>query len=33
MVVDAIDNFNSVGNLDLAFEDSDKEQLAEFILS
>ena len=32
-IVDAIDEFNSVGNLDLSFEDSDKEDLAEFILS
>lgn len=32
-VINAIDNFNSVGNLDLNFEDSDKEELAEFMLS
>ena len=32
-VVDAIDNFNSIGNLDLNFEDKDKEELAEFMLS
>lgn len=31
-VVNAIDNFTSVGNLDLNFEDSDKETLAEFML-
>lgn len=31
-VVDAIDNFNSVGNLDLNFEDADKETLAQFML-
>ena len=32
-VVNAIDNFNSVGNLDLNLEDADKEDLAEFMLS
>ncbi len=32
-VVDAIDNMTSIGNLDLNFEDSDKETLAEFMLS
>ena len=32
-VVNSIDNFNSIGNLDLNFEDSDKEELAEFMLS
>ena len=32
-VVNAIDSFNSIGNLDLNFEDSDKEELAEFMLS
>ena len=32
-IVDAINGFNSIGNLDLNFEDSDKEELAEFILS
>lgn len=32
-VINAINNFNSVGNLDLNFEDSDKEELAEFMLS
>ena len=32
-VVDSIDNFNSIGNLDLNFENSDKEELAEFMLS
>lgn len=32
-VVDAIDGFKSVGNLDLNFEDSDKEELAEFMLA
>lgn len=32
-VINAIDGFNSVGNLDLNFEDSDKQELAEFMLS
>ena len=32
-VIDAIDNFNSIGNLDLNFEDNDKEELAQFMLS
>lgn len=32
-VVDAINGFNSVGNLDLNFEDADKEELADFMLS
>ena len=32
-VIDAIDNFNSVGNLDLNFEDQDKNDLANFMLS
>ena len=32
-VVDAINNFTSIGNLDLNFEDTDKETLAEFMLS
>lgn len=32
-VVNAIDNFTSIGNLDLNFEDADKENLAEFMLS
>lgn len=32
-VIDAINNFTSIGNLDLSFEDSDKEELAEFMLS
>lgn len=32
-VINAIDQFNSIGNLDLDFEESDKEELAEFILS
>ncbi len=32
-IVDAIDNFTSIGNLDLNFDDSDKETLAEFMLS
>lgn len=32
-VVNAIDNLTSIGNLDLNFEDSDKETLAEFMLS
>ena len=32
-VVDAINGFTSVGNFDLNFEDADKEELAEFMLS
>lgn len=32
-VVNAIDQFTSIGNLDLDFEDSDKEELAQFMLS
>ena len=32
-VVDAINNFTSIGNLDLTFDDNDKEELAEFMLS
>ena len=32
-VIDAIDNLTSIGNLDLNFEDTDKETLAEFMLS
>ena len=32
-VITAIDGFDSIGNLDLNFEDSDKEELAEFMLS
>jgi hypothetical protein len=32
-VIDAINNFTSIGNLDLSLEDSDKEELAEFMLS
>ena len=32
-VIDIINNFNSIGNLDLQFEDSDKEELADFMLS
>ena len=32
-VVDAIQRFNSVGNFDLNFEDADREELAEFMLS
>ena len=32
-IVDAIDNLTSIGNLDLNFEDTDKETLAEFMLS
>ena len=32
-VVDAINNFTSIGNLDLNFDDNDKEELAEFMLS
>ena len=32
-VVDAINGFTSIGNFDLNFEDADKEELAEFMLS
>ena len=32
-VVDAINGFTSIGNFDLNFEDEDKEELAEFMLS
>ena len=32
-IVDAINNFTSIGNLDLTFDDNDKEELAEFMLS
>ena len=32
-VVDAIDGFNSIGNFDLNFDDADKEELAEFMLT
>ena len=32
-VVDAINGFTSIGNLDLNFEDADKEELAEFMLT
>lgn len=32
-VVDAINNFNSIGEFDLNFSDDDKEELAEFMLS
>lgn len=32
-IVNAIDNFVSIGDLDLNFEDSDKEELAEFMLT
>ena len=32
-VIGAIDNFNSIGNLNLNFEDSDKEELAQFMLT
>lgn len=32
-IVNAINDFNSVGNLDLTFEDADKEELADFMLS
>ena len=32
-VINAIDNLTSIGNLDLNFEDTDKETLAEFMLS
>ena len=33
MLVKSISNFNSIGNLDLNFDDSDKNELAEFMLS
>lgn len=32
-VVSAIDNFNTIGNLDLNLEDADKDELADFMLS
>lgn len=32
-IISSISQFNSIGNLDLNFEDSDREELAEFILS
>ena len=32
-VVDAINNFTSIGNFDLNFEDADKDELADFMLS
>lgn len=32
-VINSINQFNSIGNLDLNFEDSDKEELAQFMLS
>lgn len=32
-IITVIDNFNSIGNLDLNFEDKDKEELADFMLS
>lgn len=32
-VINSISNFNSVGNLDLNFDDSDREELAQFMLS
>lgn len=32
-VINAIDSFNSIGNLDLNFDDSDKNELAEFMLN
>ena len=32
-VVDAINEFNSIGNFDLNFDDADKEELAEFMLT
>ena len=32
-VINSISNFNSIGNLDLNFDNSDKEELAEFMLS
>ena len=33
IVIQSIDNFNSIGNLDLNFSDADKEELASFMLS
>lgn len=33
LVINSISNFNSIGNLDLNFDDSDKNELAEFMLS
>ena len=32
-IINSIDNFDSIGNLNLNFEDSDKEELAQFMLS
>ena len=32
-VIGSINNFNAIGNLDLNFDDSDKEELAQFMLS
>ena len=32
-VIQSIDNFNTIGNLDLNFSDADKEELASFMLS
>ena len=32
-VINSIDNFNSIGNLDLNFDNADKEELAQFMLS
>lgn len=32
-IIDSISNFNSIGNLDLNFEDSDRNELADFMLS
>ena len=32
-IISSIDQFNSIGNLDLNFDDSDKEELAQFMLS
>ena len=32
-IINSIDQFNSIGNLDLNFDDSDKEELAQFMLS
>lgn len=32
-VINSINNFDSIGNLDLNFEDSDREELAEFMLT
>jgi hypothetical protein len=32
-VIDAIDRFDSIGDLDLNFDDEDKDELARFMLS